>query len=227
MPADPTAPPADSDGLDVQVEVDAPPGAAAAAEPNDTPADGEPAVDRVTELEAALAKAEQEKKDNYDRFLRSAADLENLRRRNKRDLDDARAEARTRVLKEMLPVVDNLERGLAHAEEAARAGEPGAIVDGLRLVLRQFNHAFERSDVTSVDAQGQPFDPNLHEAISQVETADQPPGTVVSVLQRGYKLGDRLLRPALVVVAKPPAATAEPEAAPEPGTGGGNGEPQG
>jgi molecular chaperone GrpE len=214
MPADPTAPSADPDGLDVQVEVDAP------AAPSE-PAAAEPA-DPVAELEAKVARLEQEKKDNYDRFLRAAADLENHRRRSKRDLDDARAEARTRVLKEMLPVVDNLERGLAHAEEAGKAGDPAAIVDGLRLVLRQFNHAFERSDVTPVDAQGQPFDPNLHEAISQVESADQPPGTVVSVLQRGYKLGDRLLRPALVVVAKPPSAPA-----PEPAAEGGNGEPQG
>jgi len=214
MPADPTAPTADTDGLDVQVEVDAPPAAAEPAPVAEPP-------DRLTELEAQVAKLEQEKKDNYDRFLRAAADLENHRRRSKRDLDDARAEARTRVLKEMLPVVDNLERGLTHAE--ANASDPTAIIDGLRLVLRQFNHAFERSDVTPVEAQGQPFDPNLHEAISQVESADQPPGTVVSVLQRGYKLGDRLLRPALVVVAKPPSAPAPPaEPAPPP-----EGEPQG
>ena len=223
MSADPTAPDRDSDGLDVQVEVDPP--EARPAQPAEAEAEAEP-VDRVTELEAALAKAEQEKKDNYDRFLRAAADLENHRRRSKRDLDDARAEARTRVLKEMLPVVDNLERGLAHAEEAGKAGDPAAIVDGLRLVLRQFNHAFERSDVTPVEAQGQPFDPNLHEAISQVETADHPPGTVVSVLQRGYKLGDRLLRPSLVVVAKPPAAPPEAPSGEE-AAAGGDGEPQG
>lgn len=222
MPADPTAPSADTDGLDVQVEVDAPP--AAAPETSAEPPAGNQ-IDPVAELEATIARLEQEKKDNYDRFLRAAADLENHRRRTKRDLDDARAEARTRVLKEMLPVVDNLERGLAHAEEAGKAGDPAAIVDGLRLVLRQFNHAFERSDVTAVEAQGQPFDPNLHEAISQVESADQPPGTVVSVLQRGYKLGDRLLRPALVVVAKPPSdRPAEPPAPPADPDGG---EPQG
>jgi molecular chaperone GrpE len=187
----PAETPAESgDGLlDTPVEVDTPPA---------------PATDRVAVLEAALAKAEAEKKDNWDKFLRSAADLENFRRRAKRDLDDARAESRTRVLKEMLPVVDNLERAVQHAEESAKTPELEAIVEGVRLVLRQFGAAFERIDVTPVDAQGKPFDPNLHEAISQVETADQQPGTVVSVLQRGYKLGDRLLRPALVVVAKAP-----------------------
>jgi molecular chaperone GrpE len=197
MSADPTPESeADDAPLDVPVEV----------EPQIAHDVGGEAPDRVAQLEAAVAKLEQEKKDNWDKYLRAAADLENHRRRAKRDLDDARAEARTRVLKEMLPVVDNMERGLTHAEESAQGGDLAAIVDGIRLVLRQFLTAFERSDVTPVEAAGQPFDPNLHEAISQQETDAQPPGTVVQVLQRGYKLGDRLLRPALVVVAKAPPA---------------------
>ena len=179
------------DVLDTPVEVE---GAPAPAE--------EPASDPIAELKAALAKAEAEKKENWDKFLRSAADLENYRRRSKRDLDDARAESKTRVLKEMLPVVDNLERALVHAEESVQAPELAAMIDGIRLVLRQFTAAFERCDVTAVEALGKPFDPNLHEAISQIETDTHPPGTVVSVLQRGYKAGDRLLRPAMVVVAK-------------------------
>ena len=95
---------------------------------------------------------------------------------------------------------------LEHA--TAQAGT-NPIVEGVQLVLRQFLTAFERLDVTPVEAAGQPFDPNLHEAISQQES-DAPPGTVVQVLQRGYKSGDRLLRPALVVVAK--AKTAQPQA---------------
>jgi molecular chaperone GrpE len=164
---------------------------------------------RIAQLEAAVAKLEVEKKENFDKYLRAVADLENYRKRNKRDLDDARAEAKTKVLKEMLPVVDNLERAVEHAEKSQ---DPGAVVDGIRLVLRQFLTAFERVDVTPVDAANQPFDPNLHEAISQQETDEFPPGTVVTVLQRGYRLGDRLLRPALVVVAKakpaPEGATA-------------------
>jgi molecular chaperone GrpE len=167
-----------------------------------------PAQGRVGQLEAALAKAEQEKKENWDKYLRAVADLENFRKRGKRDLDDARAEAKTRVLKEMLPVVDNLERAVEHAEKEGDGASTG-IVDGLKLVMRQFLTAFERADVTPVDAANQPFDPNLHEAISQLETASQPPGTVVQVLQRGYRLGDRLLRPALVVVAKAPSGAAQ------------------
>jgi molecular chaperone GrpE len=156
---------------------------------------------RIQELEAALARVEQEKKDNWDKYLRAVADLENFRKRGKRDLDDAKADARTKVLKEMLPVVDNLERAVEHAEKQGDAA--AAIIDGVKLVLRQFLTSFERVDVTPVDAAGQPFDPNVHEAISQIETDESPPGTVVQVLQRGYRLGDRLLRPALVVVAKP------------------------
>jgi molecular chaperone GrpE len=150
------------------------------------------------ELEARIAALEKDKKENWDRYLRTAADLENLRKRQKRELDDVRLESKGRVLKEMLPVVDNLERAIEHA--TAQAGT-NPIVEGVQLVLRQFLTAFERLDVTPVEAAGQPFDPNLHEAISQQES-DAPPGTVVQVLQRGYKSGDRLLRPALVVVAK-------------------------
>ena len=171
---------------DIPVEVEAP----AAADP-------------VAELQAKLDAAEKEAKDNKDRWLRAAADLENTRKRTKREIDDAKFEAKNKVLKEMLPVVDNLERAIEHAGGGA---EKNPIVEGVQLVLRQFSTAFERLEVAPVDAMGQPFDPNLHEAISQQES-DQPPGTVVQVLQRGYRSGERLLRPALVVVAKPKAPT--------------------
>jgi len=174
----------------IPVEVVAPEGAAPSA---------------TSELEQKIATLEKEKKDNWDRYLRSAADLENLRKRQKREIEDAKFDAKNKVLKEMLPVVDNLERAIEHAT-AASGTNP--IVEGVQLVLRQFTTAFERLDVTAIDAINQPFDPNLHEAISQMES-DAPPGTVVQVLQRGYRAGDRLLRPSLVVVAKAPAKAAE------------------
>lgn len=160
-----------------------------------------PGVDPIAELEGKLAAADKEKKENWDRYLRAAADLENFRKRQRRELDDARFEAKQKVLKEMLPVVDNLERAIEHA--GASEGSP--IVEGVQLVLRQFMTAFERLEVTPIDAANQPFDPNLHEAISQMES-DLPTGTVVQVLQRGYRMGERLLRPALVVVAKAKSA---------------------
>jgi len=175
-----------SDGDMIAVEVDAPRGA-----------------DGTADLTAQLAAAEKDKKDNWDRYLRSAADLENLRKRQKREIEDTKFETKARVLKEMLPVVDNLERAIEHA--ASHAGT-NPIVEGVQLVLRQFMTAFERLEVVPVEAMGQPFDPNLHEAISQQES-DAPAGTVVQVLQRGYRIGERLLRPVLVVVAKAPAKT--------------------
>lgn len=149
------------------------------------------------ELEQRLAAAEKEKKDNWDRYLRSAADLENVRKRQRREIDDAKFDAKVKVLKEILPVVDNLERAIEHAA----TGEKSPIVEGVQLVLRQLMTAFERLEVAPIDALGQPFDPNLHEAISQQES-DEPVGSIVQELQRGYRSGERLLRPTLVVVAK-------------------------
>jgi molecular chaperone GrpE len=191
------------DGGVIPVEVEAP----------EAPAGGEAAaaapVDPMAELEAKLAAAEKEKKDNWDRYLRSAADLENLRKRQKREIEDTKFDTKNKVLKEMLPVVDNLERAIEHVTAGGAEVDPKLkpIVDGVQLVLRQFMTAFERLDVTPIDAMGQPFDPNLHEAISQQES-DQPAGTIGQVLQRGYRAGGRLLRPSLVVVAK---AKATPE----------------
>jgi molecular chaperone GrpE len=176
-----------SDGDVIPVEVEAPEGASNGG----------------ADLAAQLATVEKEKKENWDRYLRSAADLENLRKRQKREIEDAKFDTKAKVLKEMLPVVDNLERAIEHASSNAGTNP---IVEGVQLVLRQFTTAFERLDVVPVEAMSQPFDPNLHEAISQMES-DAPAGTVVQVLQRGYRIGDRLLRPALVVVAKAPAKT--------------------
>jgi len=190
-------PPNGDGGVRVPIEVDT----------SDLPATGDPSAERIAALEAQLAAAEKEKKDNWDKYLRSVADLENYRKRAKRDLDDAKADTKARVLKEILPVVDNLERAMAH--EAPDAGG-GAVLEGVKLVHRQFQTALERIEVTPLDAMGKAFDPNLHEAIGQ-EESDAAPGSVVKVLQTGYKMGDRLLRPALVVVAKPRAtSTAEP-----------------
>ena len=162
------------------------------------------AVSPTAELEAKVATLEKEKKDNFDKYLRAVADLENARKRQRRELEDAKIETRGKVLKEMLPVVDNLERAIEHASAQAAPADiekQKPLIEGIQLVLRQFTTAFERLEVTPIEAMGQPFDPNLHEAISQLES-DQPAGTVIQVLQRGYKSGDRLLRPVLVVVAK-------------------------
>src|SRR5690349_13699247 len=152
--APPPGPSTDPPEIPVIVEGELPGGE------NGEPA-AEPVVDRVAELEVKLALVEKEKKDNWDKYVRSVADLENSRKRQRRELDDARADTKIRVLKEMLPVVDNLERAIEHATQN-QAADQAAIVDGLKLVVRQFMHAFERLEVTPIEADNQPFDPNLH-----------------------------------------------------------------
>jgi molecular chaperone GrpE len=182
--------------------------------PGSSPAPPTP-EERIAQLEADKAQLAREKQDNWDRLLRTTADLDNLRKRSRRELDDAKTEARTRVLREMLPVIDNLERAVEHAEGSSGSSAT-SVIEGVKLVLRQFGQALERCDVAPVDAIGKPFDPNMHEAISQVESSEHAPGSVVQALQKGYTIGNRLLRPALVVVAKAP-----PE--PAPGSAGSNG----
>lgn len=178
--------------------------------PPDEPNEAAAEPGEVVKLRERLAAVEKEKTDNYERLLRTAADLDNFRKRSRKEQEDARLKAREDVLKEILPGIDNLERALAVATSA----DP--VVDGVRMVLKQFHTALERFDVKAFEAVGQAFDPTRHEAISQVETAEQPPGTVVTELQRGYMNGPRLLRPAMVTVAKAPSTPAAPAAPEEP-----------
>ncbi len=193
--ARPTADGGEADaGDEIAVEVDD--SEVEAAAPTD--------AQRIATLEARIQELEAQHKDTYDRLLRATADLDNFRKRSRRDVQDARVDARASALREILPVVDNLERALQHAETSA---EPGGVIDGVKLVLRQFAQALERCEVTPIEAEGLAFDPNVHEAISQIETEEQDPGTVVHVMQRGYRIGERLLRPSMVVVAKAPAAS--------------------
>lgn len=205
------------DPTETEAEAEVEPEVAIEVEVGDTGGDGEIAIevdasevdaDPVAVLEARVVELEQEKKETYDRLLRATADLDNFRKRARRDVDDARVEARRSVLVDMLPVVDNLERAVEHAAKADQVSAE-SILEGVKLVLRQFVQAFERSEVTAFDSVGTPFDPNLHEAVGQIETNDHPPGAVATELQRGYKIGERLLRAAMVVVARAPAEPAE------------------
>ena len=157
---------------------------------------------RISELEAKV-------KESHDRYLRSVAELDNARKRARKDMEEARIDAQSRVLREMLPVIDNLERAVAHASQSGDGAS--GVMEGIQLVLRQFAQALERCNVHPVAARGLPFDPTQHEAVSQMVTADAPAGSVVEVMQTGYRIGERLLRPALVVVAKAPP---EPPAGP-------------
>lgn len=178
----------------------------------------EPGEGEAESLEERLAAAEAKQAETYERLLRTTAELDNVRKRSRRELEDARIEGRGRTVREMLPVLDNLERALAHARQTSGQGEGAeavkSILDGIDLVMRQFSQALERLGVKPVEAEGKPFDPNVHEAVSQVPTADAAPGTVVSVLQTGYTIDERLLRPSMVVVASAPPEAAAGQSGP-------------
>ena len=157
---------------------------------------------RIQELEAQLAAAREEARQNHERWVRERADSDNLKKRSARERADTVKFGTEQLLRELLPVVDNLERAIEHA----RGGGNGApLVEGVALVLKSLLEALERQGVTRVEAKGAPFDPAHHEAMAQVESAEHEPNTVVEEHQRGYRLHERLLRPALVTVAKAPS----------------------
>jgi molecular chaperone GrpE len=167
--------------------------------PDDSPVDsdddpgGASPADPVEEARSEAARMK-------DQWIRTAADYENFRKRARRDTEDARRAAREELLKELLPVFDNLERGVLSARSV---NDAKAVADGLSMILKQFNDTLARVGINKVPTVGSAFDPSVHEAIQQVETSDHPPGTIVAEVQPGYVQGERLVRAAMVVVAKP------------------------
>ncbi len=153
--------------------------------------------------EQLLADARIEASKNWDLYLRERADLENFRKRSQREKEDAIRFANDRLLKEMIPVLDNLERAIEHAAEGS---EGDSLLEGVNMTVEMFRKTLEGFGVKPIDAVGTPFDPNLHQAMGQVETEEYSPNTVATEFQKGYLLHDRLLRPSLVMVAKTPAA---------------------
>jgi len=147
-----------------------------------------------------VEKAQEEAAKLKDMLVRTAADFDNFRKRTRRELEDARRGGREDLLKELLPVFDNLERAI---QSAQKANDVKAVSDGLGMILKQFDSTLGRAGIQRVVTVGAMFDPSQHEAIQQMETDEHPPGTVVAEVQPGYKEGDRLVRAAMVVVAKP------------------------
>jgi molecular chaperone GrpE len=155
--------------------------------------------------EDRIAALTAERDEMKDRMLRVAAEFENWKKRARKERDDAVAAARESVLRDMLEVADNLERAAsAQAKGGDGAGDAAAVLKGVGLVLRLFQQKLERYEVKPFDVAGQPFDPRVHEAVSRVESAEVPSGSVVTELQKGYKVGERLLRPAMVSVSTGP-----------------------
>ena len=183
-------------------------------DPNDIslPGDGfsaEPAADAASS--DPIAALEGEKAELKDKLLRALADIENMRRRAERDVADARAYAVTSFARDMLTVADNLRRALDAAPAEERTNPAiNALAEGVELTERDLLKNLERHGVKRLDPMGQKFDPNLHQAMFEVPNPDVPTGTVVQVVQTGYVIGERVLRPAMVGVAKggPKAAPA-------------------
>lgn len=145
-------------------------------------------------LAAALAESTKLR----DQLLRTAADFDNFRKRARREVAEAERKGRDDLLRELLPVFDNLERAQTHAEKAVNVK---SVADGIAMVLRQFRDTLLRVGIERVETVGTAFDPTFQEAIQQLESAEAAPGTVVAEVQAGYRSGDRLIRPAMVVVA--------------------------
>ncbi|WP_305042182.1 nucleotide exchange factor GrpE [Geoalkalibacter sp.] len=173
------------------------------------PAAVESPGDELAELGRALDECREEARRNHDLYLRAAADLDNFRKRAQREREDLAKFANERILREVLPVMDNLERAVEHARQ--EGSDVRTLLEGVEMTLGQFAKVLEKFGVTPVSSLGEAFDPARHEAMGQVESAAQPPNTVAQELQKGYLLHERLLRPALVMVTRAPAAASAPE----------------
>ncbi len=166
-----------------------------AAADSDEPA---ASISLLDQLEAARA----ERDANYDLYLRAQAELQNYRKRAQKEAEEMRQYQALPVARDLLPALDNLHRALAAAEASSSIKD---LVNGVRLVAKQIEAAFGRHEVVPIEATGKPFDPNLHQAIQQVPTAEHPPMTVMQEVERGFTLKDRVVRPATVIVSAPPA----------------------
>ena len=173
-------------------------------EPESTPPDEQIIdgdEDPIKELEAKLEAKEKEAVETYDRLLRASAEFDNYKKRSSREMEEFRKFANQSLIKEMLSVVDNLE--LAMNSTNGNKAIDKDLLQGLEMTHKEILKVFEKFNVKPIDAKGQPFDPTFHEAVMQEETNDSPKNTVINELQRGYMIHDRLLRPSMVVVAKP------------------------
>jgi molecular chaperone GrpE len=167
------------------------------SEPN--PAVGESPAATPPPVDGALAAAEAKAQANWESYVRAVAELDNYRKRSERELDNARRYAIERFAQELLPVADALE-----AAVQASTGDAGPIATGAQATLRELGRAFEKAGIKVIDPPGEAFDPAWHEAMVAQESAEHPPGTVLNVIQKGYALNGRLLRPARVIVSKQP-----------------------
>ncbi len=159
-----------------------------------------PAVPGGEELQLQLEDARAKADQHWDQLLRTQAELENTRRRAERDVENAHKYGLERFAQELLPVRDSLELGLSAADATENVEK---LREGMELTLKMLTAAMEKFGITLVDPLGEPFDPALHQAVT-MQPSEQPPNTVLAVMQKGYTLNDRLIRPAMVIVARAP-----------------------
>ena len=157
----------------------------------------EEAAEAEEGIEAALTAARAEAKENYDRFLRAAAELDNYRKRTARMRMEARGETLRDMLLQIAPILDNMSRALAQNSEDAES-----LKQGVDLIYTQFREMLKGYGLEEIESIGQPFDPNFHEALMEVENAEKPPGTILEEMEKGYTLNKKVVRPARVVVSK-------------------------
>jgi molecular chaperone GrpE len=168
------------------------------------PAD-DPASTAAPDAAAELTAMREERDKFKDQLLRTAADFENFRKRSRKDVEEAERKGKVGAIEVLLPVIDNLERAVA---AASAAKDVAAVVDGVKMVLRLFEDQASSLGMTRIPTVGERFDPSIHDAIQQKETDEHPPSTVVAEIVAGWRLGEKLVRPAMVVVAKKPTASA-------------------
>ena len=173
---------------------------ASAADAQDVP-EGEQPVDEMSRLQEQLEAAEAAAGMARDELLRVQAEMQNLRRRTEQDIEKAHKFGQEKFSTELLAVMDNLERSAA-AAEASEDEAVQAIKEGVELTLKGFMDCFKRFNIEAVDPLGEPFDPQLHQAMSIQESPDAEPNSVIAVMQKGYTLHGRVIRPAMVMVSK-------------------------
>lgn len=161
---------------------------------------GTAADDETAALRTALEQAEAKASENWDRCVRMQAEMENTRKRLQQEVDNARKFGQKSLIEELLPIVDSMEMGVSAASEDG--AEVGKIREGYELTNKMLGQLLNKFNVVVVDPTGQKFDPELHQAMSMQEGTGAEPNTVVAVMQKGYTLNERLIRPALVMVAK-------------------------
>jgi molecular chaperone GrpE len=194
---------------EAQLEVEAPP-EEAVAPPVESESPAEPTSERAAgqpELESEIQRLSAEASEMRELAQRKQAEFENYRKRMERERMDLARYAGADVVKEVLPVLDNLERALRASGSASEA----QLRDGVAIIHRQLQEILTRLGLTEVESEGKPFDPHIHEAVSQIETGEHPDGTVLTVFQKGYLFKDRLLRPAMVSVARASSRGGEEE----------------